>query len=85
MIIYQESIYDTSIFSDAEPKETEVLGFPAWTGSRMTGRPTCEIVIDTQDQQHLAITYNVTGPIKDNTVNCARLPDIASEMISALD
>lgn len=84
MIKYQESAYSTYVFSDTEPEETVVRGFPAWTGERMEVRPTCVIVIDIHDQQRLVITYNVTGPIEDNTVNCGHLADIGSEVISAL-
>lgn len=84
LIKYQESIYDRSIFSDTEPEEIEVDGFPAWTGQRMDVRPTCEINIDIHDTQHLSISYNVTGPIEDNTVDCDRLPAIGTELVEAL-
>lgn len=84
LLTYQESIYDGHIFSDTEPKEIAVRGFPAWTGERTEGRPTCLIEIDIDDGQYLSITYNVTGPIEDNTVNCDRLPDIGAELVDAL-
>ncbi|MFC7623999.1 DUF3558 family protein [Microlunatus sp. GCM10028923] len=84
LIKYQQSIYDGYIFSETEPTEIEVRGFPAWTGQRMEVRPICLIEIDIQDDQYLAITYNVTGPIKDNTVDCDRLPDIGAELVDAL-
>lgn len=84
MLKYQESLYDQHIFTDRKPQEIEIDGFPAWTGERLAPRPTCVIMIDTHDQQHLLIEYNVTGPIDDNTVNCDYLPDIGSELIKAL-
>lgn len=84
LIKYQESIYDGHIFSETEPKEIEVRGFPAWTGQRMAVRPTCLIEIDIHDHQYLAISYNVTGPVEDNTVDCDRLPDIGAELVDAL-
>ncbi|HEY3514288.1 DUF3558 family protein [Kribbella sp. NPDC051137] len=84
VIVYQQSVYDGTIFSDAEPKEIEVGGLPAWSGARMRVRPTCEVVIDTHEGQHAVVDYNVTGPVEGRTVNCAVMPEIAADVITAL-
>ncbi|HZX03273.1 MAG TPA: DUF3558 family protein [Kribbella sp.] len=84
VMVYPTGVFDAPIFSDAAPKEIEVAGFPAWSGARMQVRPTCEVVIDTHEGQHMVVDYNVTGPVGGRTVNCAVMPEIAADVITAL-
>ncbi|GAA1572395.1 hypothetical protein GCM10009804_30980 [Kribbella hippodromi] len=84
VIVYQKSVYGSYIFSDTEPREIKVGGFPAWSGARMQVRPTCEVVIDIHDGQRAVVDYNVTGPVDGRTVNCDFMPGIATDLIAAL-